>query len=185
MRKSVTLCAALIVLSATAGAMANVTSVGEAVEGNSWYQGFIESGVGTFDLIGVRMTTVGAAFLSPTHRDMPGDWSILHENDASTPTLASASGSGLTSMTWNIYFAGSKVNPLRFTFVAFGGDTLLESTDAIWSGSDWTFKTSCWLPSRSDLEPPIETNPIPAPGAVLLAGIGVGAVGWLRRRKTL
>lgn len=177
MKKLITICAIAGFVLAASIANANFTAIGGPLSGESWGQAFNESGVGNFDLVGVKMVTAGDSFETPTHSAFSsGGWSLLYENSVPYPTLASASGSPLNNLTWNIKFAGDQSNTFAFDFVAFGGNNLLESAHAVWSGG-WTITAGTWNPSRADL--------IPAPGAILLGGIGVSIVGWLRRRRTL
>lgn len=164
----------VICLFASAPALADLAPIGDPVEGGSWAQGFNETGVGNFDLVAVKMISGGDTFESLTHRSLATGWSVVYENDSTSPTLATATGGPLTSMTWNIWFTGTKSNPLVFDFVAFYGETLLESARATWNGSGWSITTSLWNPTRAEL--------IPIPTAVILGVLGLCAAGVKLRK---
>ena len=159
-------------------AFADLTPIREGVEGGSWEQRFQESGVGNFDLIAIRMTSAGDSFENAAFNDFStGTWVLYQNNGGVNPTLASASGPSLNWLQFDIKFAGVSGNPLAFDFVAFSGNTLLETAHAVYPTTGpygFTITAGTWTPTRAAV--------VPVPAAVLLGMLGLGAAG-LKLRK--
>jgi hypothetical protein len=159
------------------GASAGFVAVGTPVDGNSWSQGFIESGVGSFDFMAVEMVSAGDTFVDPAFSSLASGWTQA-QNPADTWSYAS--GTSTTSMTFNIRFEGSSSDPLEFNFYAFGGSTLLEAANAKWNGSSWSISTFSTTLTRSDI---VAIVPVPSAAGLGLAMLGaLGAIGVCRRR---
>ncbi len=115
------------------------------------------------DFTSALATEVSLDFIGNDGTYGDGDIGELYAYDAGDNVLDSAFTSSLAGDAWETLTVSDNVVGIAY-ILAFGNTNNTMDTLGL-DHMEWT--------------------PIPAPGAILLGSLGVGLVGWLRRRRTL
>jgi hypothetical protein len=192
-RFAVAFAAALLVSVVVYGDTVGVTAIGPPIPGNSWSQVFSASGVGNFDFLGVVMTSAPDRLEPPAFVGLTSGW--LPGNVVSNNAHAAyATGSVVSSLSWQSNFTGSQNDALAVDFYLYDSSTLTYSAHAAWTGGGingvWIISPPASLSmSRQAIVDAADLAPGPAVPTPAAASMGltlmsvVGGLTYLRKRK--
>jgi len=180
----------VLVLAVSGSVLANPSMIGGPNIGNSW--SITATAPGPYDLWAIRISPVSLGVDTfevgaPALQTATAGWSMVVE----TPSLVSIAGPA-GSINLDVYFtAAAPPALLEIDHALFNGSTKVIETHWVLAngsiynpGGSWSYSNS-WNPSRADVDGTSAATVIPAPGAILLGSMGMGIVGWLRRRRVL
>jgi len=165
-----------------APAQAGLVALGDPIPDNSWIQSFqlsfVPSSYDGFDSFEVELLTDGGGgpLEGPNHiaNFSVGDWSL----DSGSALAASASGSMVETLQFDLHFQGDMDQGLSFALSSYDGAVLNETVVALWTGNNWFYQTD-YL--RDD--PAGGGDPVPEPTTLALTGLGLTLAAGLRRKK--
>ncbi len=136
----------------------------------------------SIDMIGVQITT-GAPFDTPAVHGLDAGWS----QTLNSGMLAAAAGPGSNMVGFVLHFSGELTDPVEFDVAAFSNGEFVGAYHGSWSGSGHFVEltASDWMPSAGDFggDGGGDGNPVPAPGAGVLALLGMGCMALVTRRR--